>query len=76
MNATATDAVSELREVIGVARATALFYLTRSSYYYRPIPEEQRRARGGGLQPRALGGDERAEIYLQKCEVGVEGVVP
>ena len=33
MNAIATDAVSELREVIGVSRAAALFGLPRSSFY-------------------------------------------
>jgi len=62
MNAIATDAVSELREVIGVSRAVALFGLARSSFYYTPVPAEHYRHRGGGAQPNALGEHERAGI--------------
>ena len=62
MNAIATDAVGELREVIGVSRAAALFGLARSSFYYRPVPSDERRPRGGGSQPNALGDHERAGI--------------
>ena len=62
MNAIATDAVGELREVIGVSRAARLFGLARSSFYYRPVPEDQHRPRGGGAQPNALGEHEQARI--------------
>jgi putative transposase len=62
MNAIATDAVGELRDVIGVRRATALFGLSRSSFYYHPVPKDERRPRGGGTQPNALGDHERAGI--------------
>jgi hypothetical protein len=62
MNAMATDAVNELREVIGVSRAVALFGLSRSSFYYQPVPKDERRPGGGGSQPNALGDHERAGI--------------
>jgi putative transposase len=62
VNAIATDAVNELREVIGVTKATALFGLARSSYYSKLIPPEQQRQRGGGVQPNALSDAERQEI--------------
>ena len=62
MNAIAVDAVNELRDVIGVTRATALFGLARSSYYYEPAPPDQRRQRGGGTQPNALSERERQDI--------------
>ncbi len=62
MNAIATDAVGELREIIGVSRAAQLFGLARSSFYYQPVPGDQRRGRGGGTQPNALGEDEHARI--------------
>jgi putative transposase len=62
MNAIATDAIDELREVIGVSRAARLFGLARSSFYYQPVPKEQLRQCGGGAQPNALGEDEQAHI--------------
>lgn len=62
MNAIATEAVNEFREVIGVSRAAALFGLSRSSFYYQPVPEDQYRQRGGGSQPNALGEHERSDI--------------
>lgn len=62
MNTVAVDAVNELRKVIGIAQATKLFGLARSSYYYDPIPAGQQRQRGGGRQPNALGAGERQEI--------------
>ena len=62
MNAIAAEAVGELRDVIGVGQAAKLFGLARSSFYYQPVREDERRRRGGGVQPHALSEIERADI--------------
>jgi putative transposase len=62
VNQIATNAVSELREIIGVSEAARVFGLSRSNFYYRPVPEDRRRPRGGGAQSNALGEAERGEI--------------
>lgn len=62
MNAIATQAVTELRDVIGITKAATLFGIARSSYYSMPVPPEQQRQRGGGAQPNALSTNERQEI--------------
>lgn len=36
--------------------------LSRSSFYHRPVPPDERRPRGGGDQPNALTEDEQREI--------------
>ena len=62
MNALATDAVDELRDVVGVCGATELFGIGRSTYYYKPVADDVRRPRGGGVQPNALSDAECTEI--------------
>jgi putative transposase len=62
VNAIAVDAVKELRENIGVSGAAQLFGLLRSTFYYQPVPEDQRQQRGGGDQPNALDEYERTRI--------------
>lgn len=61
MNAIATDAVNDLRDVCGVSQAARLFDLPRSTFYYQPVPGDQRRQRGSGAQPNALGEQERCD---------------
>ena len=62
MNGIAQDAVNELAPAIGISKAALLFGLSRSQVYYQPKPKDQHLKRGGGLQPNALSGPERAEI--------------
>jgi len=62
VNEIATTAVNELRQVIGVSRASELFGIARSTYYYEPVPTERRRPSGGGVQPNALSELERTEV--------------
>ena len=62
MNGIAQDAINELAPVIGMSKAALLFGLSRSQMYYQPKPINQQNKRGGGLQPNALSGQERAEI--------------
>lgn len=62
MNAIAVDAVNELRESIGVSRAAQLFGVSRSTFYYQPVPEDQLQQHGGGSQPNALDEHERTRI--------------
>jgi hypothetical protein len=51
MNAIATEAIGELREIIGVSRAAQLFGLARSSFYYQPVPVDQHRGRPTAAAP-------------------------
>lgn len=62
MNAIAVDAVNELRKDIGVSRAAQLFGLSRSTFYYQPVPQDLLQQRGGGGQPNALDEHERTHI--------------
>lgn len=62
MNTVSTKAVDELDGVVNKTKATSLFGLARSSYYYQPKPADQQKHRGGGNQPSALNAGERQEI--------------
>ena len=62
MNAIAKQAVRELGDVVAVGYACSLFGLARSSNYYKAVPPDQQRQRGGGVQPNALSDPERQEI--------------
>jgi putative transposase len=62
MNAIAKDGVQELRPLLDIRASCDALSLASSSFYYRPIPANEQKQRGGGEQPNALDETERSSI--------------
>lgn len=67
MNAIAKDGVQELQPLLDVRASCDALGLASSSFYYQPIPADEQKQRGGGIQPNALGEAERTAI-LQRLD--------
>lgn len=76
MNAIAKDGVEELQPLLNVRGSCDAVGLARSSFYYRPIPADKQKHRGGGMQPNALDENERGAILERLDSEGLCDLSP